>query len=194
MRTKLKDSFKLFFTFFFIGLISFGGGYSMLTIIREKVVNKHQWIDDYSLTEMFTISEMTPGPIAINIATFVGGKLLGVLGSIIATIAVSLPSFFIIIIVSTLVSKYRNSEVLNSFLRGMRVAVIILLARAFKMFLKNTKHNFFSLLLMIYSAVMSFFLKINAIYIIIISFTLSSLSAFLTHPSSKKGDLLDASI
>lgn len=166
----------------------------MLTIIREKVVNKHQWIDDHTLTEMFTISEMTPGPIAINIATFIGGKVSGLLGALIATIAVSLPSFFIIIIVSTIVSKYRNNEVLASFLRGMRVAVIILLARAFKMFLKNTKHNLFSMLLMIASAILSFLVRINAIYIIIISFVLAALSALCTRPPGRKGDLIDASL
>lgn len=194
MKAKIKNYFKLFFTFFFIGLVSFGGGYAMLTIIRDKVVYKRQWLDDSSLTEMFTISEMTPGPIAINIATFVGGRVAGIFGAVIATVAVSLPSFFIIILVSTLVSKYRNNQFINSFLNGMRVAVIVLLGRAFKMFLKNTKHNFFSLLLMAYSAIMALFLKMNAIYIIIISFTLAAISAFLTTPIRKKGNSLDASI
>ena len=93
--------FKLFTTFFRIGLFTFGGGYAMISLIREKVID-FGWLGEEELLNMIAVSESTPGPIAVNMATFVGSTQGGALGSLIATLGVVLPSFIIILIISAL--------------------------------------------------------------------------------------------
>ena len=91
---------QLFFTFFVIGLFTFGGGYAMLSLIQNEVVVNHAWITAQEFTDMVAISQMTPGPIGINSATYVGYAVTGnIFGSLVATIAVSLPSFIIILLI-----------------------------------------------------------------------------------------------
>ena len=97
---------KLFFEFFKIGLFTFGGGYAMISQIKEAVVEKKKWLSDDELMEIITIAESTPGPIAINLATFVGYKRKGVKGSIAATLGVILPSFIILYIISLFLDSF----------------------------------------------------------------------------------------
>lgn len=186
MKKRLSDLFKLFTTFFFIGLFSFGGGYAMLSMIKEKVVTKHKWLDSYALSEIFTISEMSPGPIAINVATFIGGKVAGVPGAIVATLGASLPSFFIIIGISIFISTFKENKALLAFLSGMRAAVIVLIGRAVSMFVKNMKHNFFSFIMAGAAFVAMFILKTNAIYIIILGFCFSAIAMMSIKPTERR--------
>ena len=90
---------KLFFTFFKIGLFTFGGGYAMIAQIRESIVENKKWLNEDELLHIITIAEATPGPIAINMATYIGYKRKGVLGSTFATLGVIMPSFIIIFII-----------------------------------------------------------------------------------------------
>ena len=121
---------KLFLTFFKIGVCTFGGGYAMLPLIQAEV-EKNGWLDAKTLVDLLAVSESTPGPIAINLSTFVGGKLGGVPGAACATLGVVLPSFVIILLVLRFLQKFRNSRVVSGALRGVSPAVVGLIAAAF---------------------------------------------------------------
>lgn len=121
--------FKLFFTFFKIGLFTFGGGYAMIAQIREYVVNKEGWLTEDDLTQMIAIAESTPGPIAINMATYVGYKNKGVLGSIAATLGVVLPSFMIIFIVSLFLEEFMQNKLVKYAFTGIKSAVAFLIIK-----------------------------------------------------------------
>lgn len=114
---------KLFLTFLEIGAVSFGGGYGMISLIREKVL-MHGWLTEGELLNFIAVAESTPGPIAVNIATFVGSSQGGLFGSICATAGVVLPSFIIIMIIAVLVKNLLRYKPVNAFLAGVRPCVI----------------------------------------------------------------------
>lgn len=122
---------KLFLSFLKIGAFSFGGGYAMLPLIEKEIVNKRGWISFQEFSDIIGISQMTPGPIAINSATFVGYKVNGVLGSLFATLGVICFSFILVSIASHYIIKFKESKVLKSALMGMRPALIGLIISAF---------------------------------------------------------------
>lgn len=121
---------QLFIAFVQVGALSFGGGYAALPLIEEAVVNQHQWISAAEMVDMITISQMTPGPIAINTATFVGMKMAGVPGAVIATTGVVTPSFFIVLLLASLYYRFKGLTIIQGIVRGLRPAVIILIASA----------------------------------------------------------------
>ena len=120
---------ELLFTFFTIGLFTFGGGYAMLPLIQEKVL-AHGWMEMEELTNFVAISESTPGPFAINIATYVGAETAGPLGSVCATLGVVLPSFIIILIVARFYVRFKNSKAVSGVMFGLRATVVGLMASA----------------------------------------------------------------
>jgi len=115
---------KLFFTFFKIGAFSFGGGYGMLPLIQAEIVNKHGWLDVGEFIDIIAISQMTPGPIAINSSTFVGFKIASIPGAIFATTAVVIPSFFLMLFVAHKSVKYMDTMGWKKIFSGIRPAVI----------------------------------------------------------------------
>lgn len=116
---------QLFITFFKIGLFTFGGGYAMISLIQNEVVVNHHWVDAASFTDMIAISQMTPGPIGINSATYVGYAVTGnVFGSAIATIAVSLPSFIIILTIAHFYVQFKKNVLFESALNGIKPVVL----------------------------------------------------------------------
>lgn len=130
---------KLFVTFFKIGLFSFGGGYGMLSVIQGEVVTRYEWLSMAEFTDIVAISQMTPGPIGINSATYVGytamnnayGSVpLAVVGSLTASFAVMLPSLVLMLIISRYLMKYSNSRGVNAVFRVLRPAVVGLIASA----------------------------------------------------------------
>ena len=118
--------FQLFYTFFLIGLFTFGGGYAMIPMIQEQVVG-NGWITEKALTDFIAISEATPGPFAINISTFVGNSVGGVFGAICATVGVILPSLIIIIIVAMIMKKFITNRFVKGALAGVRPIVLALI-------------------------------------------------------------------
>lgn len=120
---------ELFYTFFKIGLFTFGGGYAMLPLIREEVV-AHGWLTMEGLVDFVAVSESTPGPFAINIATYVGAETAGVLGAFAATTGVVLPSFLIILAVAKFYVKFKTSRAVSGVMYGLRPAVVGLMACA----------------------------------------------------------------
>lgn len=140
---------QLFWTFFKIGLFGFGGGYAMISMIQGEVVTKHHWLTSGQFTDIVAISQSTPGPIGINSATYVGYSsvvnagyepALGVLGSLIATIAVVLPSFILMLTICKFLMKYKTHPSVENVFKGLRPAVVGLLAAA--ALLLTTKDNF----------------------------------------------------
>ena len=121
---------KLFISFLKIGAFSFGGGYAMLPLIKKEIIEVHGWLTITEFIDILAVVEMTPGPIAINSATFLGYKVGGVLGSIIATTAVVLPSFVIILIIAHFLSKFRNSPYVDWAFIGIRPVILGLVASA----------------------------------------------------------------
>lgn len=122
---------QLFYTFFKIGLFGFGGGYAMLSMIQGEVVTHYEWLTPQEFTDIVAISQMTPGPIGINSATYVGFTATGsVWGSVIATFAVVLPSFILMLAISKFFLKYQKHPVVESIFNGLRPAVVGLLASA----------------------------------------------------------------
>ena len=140
---------KLFWTFFKIGLFGFGGGYGMLSLIQMETVHNHHWLTSAEFTNIVAISQMTPGPIGINSATYCGftaihntgmGNALSVLGSLVATFSLVLPSFVLMILISKMFMRYMKARVVQSVFDGLRPTVVGLLAAATIMLLN--KENF----------------------------------------------------
>ena len=121
---------QLFLSFLQIGMFSFGGGYAALPLIQEQVVTQHGWLSRSEFTDLITISQMTPGPIAVNSATFVGIRLAGFLGALAATFGCILPSCILVTVLSYLYLKYRKMSMLQGVLETLRPAVVSMIAAA----------------------------------------------------------------
>ncbi len=121
---------QLFLIFAQIGFFAFGGGYAVLPLIEKEIVNNFHWLTHKEFLEVVTISQLTPGPISINAATFVGYKVGGIIGSIVATLSVCLPSVVIILIVVRFLKKFETNIWVNNILKGLRPAVVALIASA----------------------------------------------------------------
>lgn len=121
---------RLFLSFFKIGLFSFGGGYAMLPIIQREVISVNSWVTKVEFLDMLAIAQITPGPIAINTATFVGQRLAGIGGATVATFAVVLPSFIIVIAMSYILEKLADSKQIEHLYKGLRPIVLALIFSA----------------------------------------------------------------
>lgn len=120
---------ELFGTFFKIGLFTFGGGYAMLPMMQEEVL-AHKWVEQSELINFIAVSESTPGPFAINMATYIGTEQAGILGSFSATLGVVLPSFIIILIVAKCYEKFQSSKIVRGCMSGLKPAVVGLIGAA----------------------------------------------------------------
>ena len=121
---------QLFWSFIQIGMFSFGGGYAAMPLIQGQVVTDHGWLTMSEFTDLITISQMTAGPIAVNSATFVGLKIAGIPGAVVATLGCILPSCIIVTVLAKLYLKYRSMDMLQGVLRSLRPAVVAMIASA----------------------------------------------------------------
>lgn len=121
---------KLFMSYFKIGAFSFGGGYAMLPLIEKEIIQTHGWMTTAELVDIIAISEMTPGPVAINTATFLGYKVAGVWGAVVTTLAVTLPSFMVMSLIFYFISKFKNSPYIQWIFSGLRPVVLGLIGAA----------------------------------------------------------------
>ncbi len=121
---------ELFWSFFQIGLFSIGGGYAALPLIQSQVVEQHAWLSLSEFTDLITIAEMTPGPIAVNSSTFVGMQLMGLPGALIATLGCVLPSCVIVLTLAVLYARYQKLRAMQDILSGLRPAVVAMIASA----------------------------------------------------------------
>lgn len=159
----------LFITFFKIGLFSFGGGYAMLPLIKQEVVDKHHWVTIKEFVDMIAISQATPGPIAINTATYVGFTHAGILGSTAATLGVVMPSVIIIYILARLFYKFKENKIVESAFKGIRISVVGLIAAAAIMVSKGAFIDYKSIILFLLAFIASFKYKVDPILMIIVA-------------------------
>ena len=170
---KFKLYLQLFFDFFKIGLFTFGGGYAMISVISHEIVEKRQYISAEEFSTVVAIAESTPGPIAINSATYIGYKRGGIIGSILASLGVVLPSFIIIFVISLFFDKFMQFELVQKAFKGIQCGVaILIISAAFKLF-KNIKKNVASYIMVAVSAIALlaidiFSVNISTIYFILV--------------------------
>ena len=136
----MKELFTLFLTFLKIGAFTFGGGYAMIPLIQREAVENHHWVTDEDILDIVAIAESTPGPIAINCATFTGHKIAGIPGAIAATMGMVLPSFAIIYLISMFLEHFLELAFVANAFRGIKVAVgLLILEAGLKMAKKSKK-------------------------------------------------------
>lgn len=126
----MKELFNLFLAFAKVGALTFGGGYAMLPILQREVVEKNNWASDEELMDYYAIGQCTPGVIAVNTATFIGQKRKGIIGGIITTLGVVLPSMIIITIVAAFISNFADLPIVKNAFAGVRVCVCVLIFNA----------------------------------------------------------------
>ena len=188
---KKTSLLSLFLTFLKIGLFTFGGGYAMIALIEKEFVEKKKWIEHNDFMDMVVLAESTPGPIAINSATYLGHKLRGVWGSIIATIAVCIPSFIIIYLISLFFNAFMELTLVAYAFKGIQICVVyLILSVGIKMFIKMEK-NVISISLVIASLVTFTLLSLFAVDFSTILFILAGAVAgiifySISHAISKR--------
>jgi chromate transporter len=163
----LKRYFEMFYSFFKIGAFTIGGGYAMIPLIEKEVVDKKQWIDREDFLDMLALAQSAPGPIAINTAVFVGYKMAGIPGMIFTVLGSVLPSFIIILIIAAFFVGIKDSEAVERAFKGIRPAVVALIAAPVIRLGKSAKINRKTIIIPILVAVLVAFAKITAVYIIL---------------------------
>ncbi len=171
---KAQSLGTLFFTFFKIGLFTFGGGYAMIALLEEEFIQRRRWLDKDEFLDMTAIAESTPGPVAINSATYLGYKLAGVSGAVVATVAVCLPSFLIIYAISLFFEQFTQLTVIANAFKGIQVCVIYLIFSAGVRMLQALDRSLFSsgVLLSVFLAMTSLSLagvSVSSILLILLS-------------------------
>jgi chromate transporter len=163
--SKLK---QLFFTFFKIGALTFGGGYAMMPVMRNEVVDKKHWVSDEDILKILVISETTPGVLAVNSATFIGYKIAGFKGSVVATLGVVLPSFFVISILFFALWQFRDQTYVDYAFIGIKAGIAVLIFRAGLKLLQKMPKFWFSYLLIGVTIALSLLTQISSIVLILL--------------------------
>ena len=163
----IKKLFQIFLSFFRIGAFTFGGGYAMIPLIQHEAVEKRKWVTDEDILDIVAIAESTPGPIAINSATFVGYRAAGFLGSVCATLGVVLPSFVLILLLSFVLAQFQQVQAVQYAFIGIRAGVLALLLKAlWTMYTKSPK-GWVAYVVMGAALILTAVLSINVIFVII---------------------------
>ena len=181
MQNKFKKAISLFWTFFKIGAFTFGGGYAMIPLITKEVVDDKKWITNEDILDVIAIAESTPGPIAVNSATFIGCKIAGFWGAMFATFGVVLPSFVIISIISMVLDKFQDIQAVKFAFNGIRAGVLALIIKALFSMYKQCPKNLVSYIIAGISFIAVAILGINMLIVLIvcaiIGFVYSSIAA-----------------
>ncbi len=139
-----KELFSIFLAMVKIGAFTFGGGYAMIALLENEFVSRRKWLDKEEFLDLAAIAESTPGPIAINAATYIGYKRVGFLGSLVATLGICLPSFAVIYLISLFFDAFLSFEIVGYAFRGIQVGVIYIIFSAGSKMLKEIKKTVFS--------------------------------------------------
>ncbi len=173
------DAFK---TFFKIGLFTIGGGYAMIPLVQEEIVDKRRWIDKHDFMDLLAISQTVPGVFAINISIFIGYKLRGFKGSVVTTLGTVMPSFIIILSIALFFQSFQDNPVVTRIFKGIRPAVVALIAVPTFQMAKSVGINKRTVIIPIVSALLIWLLGVSPIYIII----LAGIGGFLYGRLSRK--------
>lgn len=188
----MKRYLELFLSFFKTGLFTFGGGYAMISILESEFVERKKWIEHDEFMDVVVIAESTPGPIAINSATYIGYKVAGFLGSLISTLGVCLPSFIIIYLISLFFDEFLAIEAVAAAFRGIQVAVVYLIFSAGLKMLRKMKKTPLSVSLVVISALtlttLSLFaVKFSTVFYILIGAVVGIALYFITRIRERGG-------
>ena len=165
---RIPKTISLFLTFMKIGLFTFGGGYAMIPLIHRETVDNKKWISDEDILEIVAIAESTPGPIAINAATFIGYRVGGFWGAFAATTGVALPSFAIITAISFILAEFQSIRWIQYAFNGIRAGVLALIVKALWSMYRQSPKGIFSYIIMLGAFVATAFLPVNVIFVILI--------------------------
>lgn len=170
----MKKLLDLFTTFFKIGLFTFGGGYAMIGVVEHKCVEEKKWISHEEMMNVTVIAETTPGPVAVNLSTYVGYQQAGIRGALVSTLGIALPSFIIIYIISQYLDDFLSIKIVSSAFNGIKIGVGILIFNAGIKMIKNMDKDLQSYLFMIISMIIMmciniFSLNISSIILLITS-------------------------
>lgn len=178
----MKLFLDLFISFFQIGMFSVGGGYAAMPLIEEQVVNIHSWLSLTQFSDLITISEMTPGPITLNSATFVGLQVAGLPGAVVATVATIVPSFIIVSALAYVYYRYSSMSIIQGVIEGLRPTVVALIATAGLTIVMNAiggADKAFNAFLIVFSLVLVRKFKKDPILIIMLTGLAGIIKAFI---------------
>lgn len=186
MKSRLKLILELFLTFLKIGAFTFGGGHAMIPLIQKETVEKKGWISDDDIFDVVAIAESTPGPVAVNSATFVGYKTAGFFGALAATVGVVLPSFAIILIISGVLREFRENTVVRYAFFGIGAGVLALILKALFNMYKQCPKSIVSYVLMALSFIAVAFFDVNVIIVMIACAICGIIAALVAEGRMKK--------
>ncbi len=169
MHTDLGKTRLLFWTFFKIGAFTFGGGYAMIPLIQREVTERRRWLTEQDILDIVAIAESTPGPIAINSATFVGYQVCGTFGAFCATVGVVLPSFAVIYAISFVLRQFSELAVVQYAFNGIRAGVLALLLKALLSMYRQSPKGAVAYAVMAGAFVLTAFCGVDAVLVILIS-------------------------
>lgn len=171
----MKELVDLFLTFCRIGGLTFGGGYAMLPMIQQEVVDKRKWATNEEVMDYFAVGQCTPGVIAVNTATFIGYKLRGVIGGIVATVGVVFPSVVIISIIAAFLENFSDYAVVQHALSGIRVAVAVLITSAILKLWKSGVKDGVGVAICVATFLVQVFTGVSPIYVVLTAIVLGIL-------------------
>jgi len=174
-----KPLLELFISFLKIGAFTFGGGYAMMPIMQKEVVEKKHWATDEDILKLLVISESTPGVLAVNSATFIGYKIGGFFGALLATLGVVLPSFIVIAIISLFIVQFKELEYVGYAFMGIRAGVAILILNAVFKLSKKVKKSWFSYLIFTASFIVALLTEFSVIYLLMMGALIGILFGFV---------------
>ena len=163
----MKELFDLFLTFCKIGALTFGGGYAMLPLIQREIVENKKWSTEKEILDYYAVGQCTPGVIAVNTATFIGYKLRGIIGGIVATLGVIFPSIVIILIIATFLQNFADLAIVQSAFAGIRVAVVALIITTVVKLIKSSIKDYLGVIIAIIAFVISTFIGLSPVYVVI---------------------------
>lgn len=168
-RMEMKLLAELYFTFFKIGLFTFGGGYAMLPLIQREVIEKKHWASEEEVLDYYAIGQCTPGVIAVNTATFIGYYKKGVIGGIVATLGVISPSLIIITVIAGVIRNFSEIAIVQHALMGIKVAVCMLMFNAIKKLWKNSIKNIAGIVIFVVALGLSLFTSISTVILVVLA-------------------------
>ena len=171
----MKEYLKLFSIFLKIGAFTFGGGYAMIPLIEEEIVDKNEWLSNDEFLDALAVAQSLPGAVAINLSTFVGYKIKGIRGAIMSCLGMILPSFFIILFLSGFLIKYQDNIYMKNAFRGVRPAVVALILVSVYKLQKSVERSKFTFVLLAVGLSMLIIFKLNPIAVI----TFSALAGYI---------------
>ena len=166
--TNSKSPLQLFLAFLKIGAFTFGGGYAMIPLIQKEVIEKKKWISSEDLLNIIAVAESTPGPIAINAATFIGYRTCGLYGSFLSTLGVILPSFVIIFAISFILRQFQSITIVQYAFNGIRAGILALIIKALISMYKQFPKHLFSYIISGLAFISVAFFDINVLIVIIL--------------------------